>query len=166
MTVLLAVDPGAPHCGVAIWHDLSGQWQCRQALELTPDEYQDRLRTYLERSKLDRLAYEEYRLGSGREAAFQRGSTLGVVEVIGATKALCREFDIEPEPVQRARRKAALRRMRAIGYRFPVGCSDHVRDAVAVGAVAVDWRAIEHLDGDGVESAYASDRIVETEGGR
>lgn len=151
MSALLSFDPGDPHVGVALWVQTGDRWICRRAREHTPNEFIDILRRLLAEAKIQRVAYEVFALGGEQEAMMQKGSTFGMVEVIGSARHECRLYDIDLEPVQRSRRKSALTRMRAVGWKFPRGAPSHVKDAIAVGAVVLDWRAVDHIPGDGVE---------------
>lgn len=152
MTALLSIDPGDPHVGVALWvENDDGRWRCRRAREMTPVEFADALEQLLSGGKIQRVAYEVFALGGGQEALYQKGSTFGTVEVIGTARTLCRWHGIEMEPVSRARRKSTLTRMKAVRWKFPPGAPTHVKDAIAVGATALDWRAASHVAGDGVE---------------
>lgn len=153
MSALLSIDPGAPHVGAALWVEYDGRWVCRRARELTPEEYGDLIRDFCDNRKVELVAYETFRLGGGQEALQQKGSTFGTVECIGLARHFCRWNGIGFIPIERGVRRATLMRMKAVRWGFPRGASDHVRDAIAVGASALNWRAADHHDGDGVERA-------------
>lgn len=147
---LLAIDPGDPHVGLAFWQLVGGRWRCEKAREVTPERYADALYAMFNKDQLHRIACEKFQLGGGQEALRQAGSTFGTVECIGWARHLCRLHDVPFELVTRSQRANAVKRMKAIGWRFPRGASDHIRDAIAVGAFATGWRASNHIEGDGV----------------
>lgn len=150
---LLSVDPGSVHVGVAIWeYDESvGRWFCDVAREVDPVRYADKVvGGLIDQGKIDRIAIEAFHLGGGQEALYQKGSSFGMVELIGLTRHHARWIGVTFEEVTRSQRKGALTRMKAIGWRFPVGSPTHVKDAIAVGAVVLEWRAANHVEGDGV----------------
>lgn len=150
---LASFDPGWPHCGTAIWEYRGGRWVCTAAREVDPERFADSLHALLIAGKLTRVAYEVFRLGGGQEAMQQLGSTFGTVEVIGQARLLCRWHGIEMEPIERGVRRATLTRMKAVKWGFPRGSPTHVKDAIAVGASALDWRAANHEPGDGVRTS-------------
>lgn len=149
---LFSFDPGAPHVGIAMWEysETEGRWVCFQAKECTPDEFEAYCKRFTERGLISAMAYEIYRLGGGEEAARQLGSTFPTVECIGIAKHYCRLHGIPITGCERGERRATLKRMRAVGWKFPRGSSDHVKDAIAVGATILEWRAANHIEGDGV----------------
>lgn len=157
---LLSVDPGSVHVGVALWELHSNRWRCVSAKEVTPDEYADLIRRTVGQNTIGRVAYEVFRLTGGDEAARQRGSTFGMVELIGLTRHFCRWHGATIEGFERGNRKSALTRMKAVGWRFPRRVADHVLDAIAVGACATDWSAADHVPGDGMGGPEQSPYIV------
>lgn len=147
---LFSFDPGGPHVGIAMWELRGERWRCTQARECLPEEFGDYVRRFIDGGLVTAVAYEVFRLGGGREAMQQRGSTFPTVECIGLARHHCRWAGVEFRGVERGVRKATLTRMKAIGWQFPRGVSGHVRDAIAVGAAALGWRAADHFEGDGI----------------
>lgn len=149
---LLAIDPGDPHVGLAMWQRETpdDRWVCTQAKEVTPDEFRDIVQRFTSQRLVGRVGYEVFRLAGGQEAAQQKGSTFKTVEVIGIARGYCESAGISFDGCERGERRATLKRMRAIGWRFPPGSPTHVKDAIAVGATLLGWRAANHVEGDGV----------------
>lgn len=151
---LLAFDPGDPHVGVSLWHRPDGgRWECLKAKEMTPDQFADLIFDVTANGRITAMAYEIFRLGGGQEALRQQGSTFGTVELIGLARHHARWASIDFQGFERGNRASALKRMKAVRWQFPRGCSDHVRDACAVGACYTRWTANDHFDGDGVRTA-------------
>lgn len=155
---LLSFDPGAVHCGVAIWvrraDPIRGpgmlRWKCQNAWEAaTPEAFIDDVRDRLTEHLIDQVAGEGFWLQADKAMA-QVGSPFGTVEVIGAVRHLCRWANTPFELVSPSDRNACFKRMKAVKYQFPKDSAGHVKSAVCVGGVATEWRAIHHFSGDGV----------------
>lgn len=149
---LLSFDPGDPHVGLAMWQysETEERWICTQAKEVEPVEFRAVVKRLTGRHLVDRVAYEIFRMTGGQEAMYQKGSTFKTVEVIGAARDYCDTAGVPLIGCERGERRATLKRMRAIGWRFPPGSPAHVKDAIAVGATVLQWRAVDHIEGDGV----------------
>lgn len=120
-----------------------------EAHETGPDNFLDQFRDWVELRKYDRVAIEEFRL-QGDKALAQTGSSMGTCEVIGVVRHLCRWSDTPLQIIRPLDRDATHTRMKAVKYRFPKDRLGHMKAAICVGAVATEWRAINHKEGDGV----------------
>lgn len=152
---LLSIDPGAVHTAYAVWELHADQatngtrWKCMEAHETTPDNFLDQFREWVDLHKYDRVAIEEFRL-HGNKALQQTGSSFGTVEVIGVVRHLCRWADVPLQIIRPLDRDVAFTKMKALHYNFPKDRLGHMKAAICVGAVATEWRAINHSVGDGV----------------
>lgn len=152
---LLSIDPGSVHTAYAMWElraDVATngtRWKCQEAHETTPDDFLDMFKVWTAEHVYDHVAIEAFFL-QGDKALAQTGSSFGTVEVIGVVRHLCRWAGVPLTLVRPLVRAAAFKRMRAVKYRFPRDGAGHMKAAICVGAVATDWRAINHFPGDGV----------------
>lgn len=126
--VVLAVDPGHGHCGIAVFRDENCVW----AGEKTPQELYDWLDVGAAQWARDTLQWdvmvvEEFRLYP-KAAAAQTWSELGTVEVIGVIREYCRrrgiEFVLQPASIKRPTRSI----LRAHGESI-LGKGGHAKDA-------------------------------------
>lgn len=86
---VLAIDPGARHCGMA-WFELTGEdeWACVDTEDLEPLDCLRTVQSYLRADQRPgMLVIEEFRLYPDRMAE-QALTALGTVEVIGALRWL------------------------------------------------------------------------------
>lgn len=141
MRRVLAIDPGDPHVGVAIWYGEGESWTLDSAVEMLPDQALDYEWNQCYRGVVTEVAYERFRLRGGIGALQLAGSELEVVQVIGVIKWIAKRFDIPVHGYTNSDRSAALVRMRSRGFSFPKKAGGHGRDAAAVGAVHIGWRA-------------------------
>lgn len=148
---LLSVDPGDPHVGVALWvrSGPRDRWRCTRAREMLPEAYADSVVKIIDGCQVDAVAMEAFRLGGGQEAMYQKGSSFGMVELIGLTRHHCRWVGMPFVLVPRDQRSNTLKRMKTVKWGFPRGAGGHVWDAIAVGARVLGWSAADHVEGDG-----------------
>lgn len=153
---LLSFDPGGVHCGVAIWMQVpdpltSGlRWKCREVWEAdSPEQFIDDVCDRVTNRLIDRVVGEGFFLQADKALA-QIGSPFETVEVIGAIRTICRWQHTPFELVRPLDRQHTWVKMKAVKYKFPKGIGGHATSAVCVGAVATDWLAINHYEGDGV----------------
>jgi len=123
--VVLAIDPGDPHCGLARFVD----GECVAAAEFKPERMLGLLELWFTESKIDKVVCEEWRL-YGQFAATQSGSTMPTVEVIGVIRWLCRRWGVELI-MQAALVKVPIQRiLKAHGVKLQSwGHGDHAKDA-------------------------------------
>lgn len=139
---VVSVDPGAVHCGVALWiqDDLTGLWTCAWAVERTPDECLDFIRAAVGAPRLTKVVVEGFWLKGGIDAVRQAGSQMETTEVIGVVRHLCRWHGTPFEKVANGQ-KAVITRLTAAGYRWVSrGHGDHAKDAEAVGVRGLGLR--------------------------
>lgn len=99
----MAIDPGAAHCGLAIFDYTP---ECLVARTFTPDGLYGTLINLLKAKRVKEIVYERYQqYGSGRT-----GEEYETVEVIGVVKFLARAYDI-PYSKQGASIKIPTRQM-------------------------------------------------------
>ena len=128
MTVLLAVDPGDEHCGMAVFVDR----ECRWTGEMRPEGLYDWLGTGAALWARDKLKWnvivvEEFRLYP-QQAKAQAWSLFGTVEVIGVLKEYGRREGV-PVVLQPASAKKPVRAiLKAKDVRLK-GKGPHAKDA-------------------------------------
>lgn len=155
MMNLLSVDPGSVHTAFAIWElhadrvTQGTRWKCIEAHELLPELFLDQARYWIADHKFDRVAVEAFFLQADKALA-QTGSSFGTVEVIGTLRSLCRWNAVPFETVTPGHRAATFRKMKAVKYKFPRDPDGHMKSAISVGATVTGWRAINHVEGDGI----------------
>lgn len=142
MVHIISIDPGAVHCGVAVWRRLPSSvlWQCDWAVEMTPEECIDYVADALASldDKPGKVIIEGFWLKPGKAALQQTGSTMETVEVIGAIKTQCRWQGVEMVKVANGQR-AIIQRLNAVGYEWVShGHGGHAKDAEAVGVRGLD----------------------------
>lgn len=131
--MIIAIDPGGRHCGVAVSTDGSS---CTDAFTLGPREFEDwlagtlrlvdghGLNTYAE---VDLVIYEGYRVYPWAKDQ-QTWSRVETVEVIGVILYLCRQADVETKeqlpPIKKPTKKIAPK----LGWEFRTG-DQHTLDA-------------------------------------
>lgn len=129
MAQILALDPGAQHCGMAVFHDTD----LVVTYEMDPHGLYDWWRvgqTLHGNSKMrwDVVVCEGFRLYPGALSKAQSWSTLATVEVIGVVRERCRQegtpFILQPPSIKKA--TAGILRSRRVQL---AGKGDHVRDA-------------------------------------
>jgi hypothetical protein len=122
--VIVAVDPGAAHCGVAISHD--GE-TCFETFTYPPRVFEDWLYDQAVCHHLDLVVYEGYRIYPWAKDQ-QTWSRVETVEVIGALLFICRLHGVEVKeqlpPIKKPTEKVAPR----LGWEFKGG-DRHARDA-------------------------------------
>jgi len=132
---VVSVDPGAIHVGVAYWFELHGLWSCQAAVEMSYDQYVDSILLDLMQTtaRPDKVCIEGFWLKPGKAALQQAGSSLETVELIGATKAICRKVGTPVIKVANGQ-DAIIKRLEAAGYTWSSrGHGGHAKDAEAVG---------------------------------
>lgn len=87
--VMVSVDPGGVHVGVAIFEGREGVWTCVYACEMEPDEFSDWLANALAVGRIDVLVYERFILERER-AGTQVGSEMETSQLIGVIRWLWR----------------------------------------------------------------------------
>lgn len=140
---VVSIDPGAVHCGVALWRqpngevDETGQWECVWAIEMTPDDCVDFVWDVGPRAPGIRIAIEGFWLKPGKAALQQAGSSMETVEIIGVVRHICRRHGIPFTKVANGQ-DAIATRLKAAGYKFrSYGYGDHAKDAECVGSRAL-----------------------------
>lgn len=124
-TTLLAIDPGARHCGWTLL--LCKPWRTVKWGTDGPNVFLDRLDRFLAQQRNCQLVVEEFRLYP-KQASAKSWDTLREVEVIGVIKWLARWANV-PIEMQRAMvRKVAAGHLRAEGRRLAAR-GVHARDA-------------------------------------
>lgn len=122
--MIIAVDPGAAHCGVAV--SLDGK-TCDRTLTLGPRQFEDWLAALLEDDHIELVIYEGYRIYPWARDQ-QTWSRVETVEVIGVILWLCRRYGVEVKeqlpPIKKPTEKVAAR----LGWQFKKG-DRHARDA-------------------------------------
>lgn len=153
---LLAFDPGGVHVGVSAWErrgpDKRG-WACAWSDEYRPDQVIDELLGWVRSGGMsgsgrwrvpDILAYETFHLRGGVQALAQTGKSFPEIELIGVLRATARGLDLPFVGVSPANRSVAVKRARAVGYRWRARTrGQHARDAEAVAICALDLGAAE-----------------------
>lgn len=129
-----SIDPGAVHCGVAMWaQDSDGLWECSQAVEMTPEECVDAIRAEVVHGIVDEVIVEGFWLKGGMGAIVQAGSEMETTEVIGTIRHLCRWHNVPFQKVANGQQSIHTR-MKAVGYQYKShGSGNHAKDAEAVG---------------------------------
>lgn len=92
---LVAVDPGDRWTGVAFFEetpDAEHGWECVDAIEFDPDEFEDSLAESIVAGDVDFLIYERFRL-YGDKAKQQKGSEFRTTQSIGVFKWLVRNHN-------------------------------------------------------------------------
>ena len=93
--LMLTVDPGGEHVGVALWFYYEGYgWRCDHAQEMNPAEFVEFLERYLEAGTIGTVVYESWQLYADK-AQQQVGSELEVVQLIGVIKYLVGSIEQE-----------------------------------------------------------------------
>lgn len=132
--MLISLDPGNVHCGIAAWKCGDEGWHCDWAVEREPDRCVDLIKTLIEEGSAHEIVMEGFWLRSGKMALRQAGSAFEVVEVIGTIRNLCRWNGISFDKISPGVTAATRKRVIAAGYK-PVayGQGDHAIDAEMVG---------------------------------
>ena len=121
-----SVDPGSVHVGLCEWQDD----RAVSARELTPDGYMSLLEGLVGGvNQAGLLVVEDFRVEPGRATALA-GSTLMVVQLIGATRLACRlgGFDLVLQPNKILNPAKGM--MRAAGWSsVSAGSGGHAADA-------------------------------------
>lgn len=95
MTLFLALDPGDPHNGLALFDDEHPDgWRCVAAWELGNAECEDYLTKVANQTDLNLWVVEQFNLYPDKAMA-QTGSIMGTPERIGVAKYLARQHGIE-----------------------------------------------------------------------
>lgn len=81
--MILAIDPGEVHCGVALFE----KRKCYAAYEMAPHELLAAVERWLQEGCVQAMVVEEFRLYASK-AATQVGSQIKTVEVIGVLRWL------------------------------------------------------------------------------
>lgn len=127
--MIVAVDPGAAHCGVAVGHGPTVQKpkSCAEVFTLGPREFEDWLDAQLHEGRFDLVIYEGYRIYPWAKDQ-QTWSRVETVEVIGVILWLCRRYGVEVKeqlpPIKKPTEKVAAQ----LGWQFKKG-DRHARDA-------------------------------------
>jgi len=126
--ILVAIDPGGAHCGVAAFErDHGAEWRCVVARECTPAACIDLVSEWLEDRILGEIVAEEFRLYPWAAAALAF-DPLATVEVIGALRHMARRasvaFTTQPATIKRPARALLEHRGLALCAHGP-----HARDA-------------------------------------
>lgn len=139
---VISLDPGAVHCGVAVWARAeSGLWSCPSAVEMTPEDCVDFVREEVSGVSVtgpparvpDQVVVEGFWLKGGLDAIRQAGSEMETTEVIGAVRHLCRWAEVPFQKVANGQ-DAIITRLDAAGYEWTShGHGGHAKDAEAVG---------------------------------
>lgn len=136
---VVSIDPGAVHCGVAIWVEEQGLWTCTFAVEMGMEACIDFVKAAITVG-VDQLEYqmpeviiEGFWLKPGLDAMRQAGSEMETTEVIGAVRHLCRWEGAKFTKVANGQ-QAIITRLEAAGYKWTSrGHGGHAKDAEAVG---------------------------------
>lgn len=88
--MMISVDPGDVHVGVAFWTCIDGQWGCDYAKEMKPEEFEDYLQVHLASGAIGTVVYESWQLYADK-AGQQVGSEMGASQLIGVIKFLVRK---------------------------------------------------------------------------
>jgi len=91
--MMVTVDPGDRHVGVAYWTFEDGAWGCEHAQEMEPEQFTDYLRTHLVTGAIGTVVYESWQL-YGDKAAEQVGSEMLTSQLIGVIKYLVRQTQV------------------------------------------------------------------------
>lgn len=150
--LMVSIDPGTVHNGVARWVQKEGGfWQCVGAEEMDPEGTVDSVRQWIdEQPNLMTIAVEGFYLKPGKDALRQAGSAFGMVEVIGTLRHLCRWTDREFISVTPQVRASTYTRVKAAGYRFATRAQskdDHRVSAECVGISAMKMRVADIFPG-------------------
>lgn len=110
--LVVSVDPGDKHVGVAIWgHDPQQGWTCEAAQEMTVPEFVSMLETGLKLGGIGCVVYEIFQL-YGDKAQAQTGSEFETSQLIGVIKYLVSkapELWPDPGPVQIFKQPAGIK---------------------------------------------------------
>jgi hypothetical protein len=93
MEMLVAVDPGGVHVGVAVFKKKQRGWTCDWAGEMTPVLFEDWLAEKLHNGEIEILVVEEWKLFADK-AAQQIGSHMETSQLIGSIKYIVRTADL------------------------------------------------------------------------
>jgi hypothetical protein len=127
---IIAIDPGAEHCGVAVFVD----GRCVMTTERRPTDLYDSLGVWGSQhgsSKLqfDVMVVEDFKLDPKRMASLAH-SRLETVKVIGVLEERCRRdgttFVLQPASIKRATAAQAKRRLPKLTSK---GSGGHAKDA-------------------------------------
>jgi hypothetical protein len=139
--VMVSVDPGGVHVGVAVFEGHHGTWRCVYACEMSPDEFSDWLANSFAMGRIDILVYERFILERER-AGTQVGSEMETSQLIGVIRWLwrhCRDSNRWPGgPVELVGQTNKIKRptlavlkkrkIKSVGKHLGVK-ADHVVDA-------------------------------------
>ena len=140
---VLSIDPGAVHCGVAVWvRDEASLWSCVSAVEMTPEDCVDFVRDEITVPDFvngfpttvpNEVIIEGFWLKGGIAALQQSGSEMETTEVIGTIRHLCRWAGVPFQKVANGQ-EAIITRLDSVGYKWTShGHGGHAKDAEAVG---------------------------------
>jgi hypothetical protein len=127
---VLAIDPGAVHCGVAMWIDA----ECIWGNEYDPTSLYENLAFWLETKSVDTVVIEMFQLYPWM-AEEQGWSQMETCEVIGVLKYICWAWDYEPvmQPASIKKPTFAILRRKKIKAYGKTPKNQHILDAQAHG---------------------------------
>lgn len=115
--MIIAVDPGDKHVGVAFFDraDNKWGWECLDAQEATPNEFLDNLaETIINDTELETVVYEIFRLYPDK-AQDQVGSEMETSQMIGALKWMLRVHNAHATRHQEAEQGGGLLTCELVG---------------------------------------------------
>ena len=125
--MIIAVDPGGAHCGVAT-HGAGEVADEVETFTLAPRQFEDWLTEELTAGHVELVIYEGYRLYPW-ELKSQTWSRVETVEVIGVLLYLCRVHGVAVKeqlpPIKKPTAKVAPK----LGWQFARGGDRHSQDA-------------------------------------
>lgn len=155
--LLLAVDPGDEHVGVA-WFDKQGDaWGCVYVEEMTPEQFRRYIGPALRSGFFRWFVLESFAL-YGEKALQQTGSEMETSQLIGVCKYVVEEVNRESQVVelvmqQPSIKKAVFAILARKKYQFTADRlnvpAQHVRDAEVHGVKFIksqDWKMLKESE--------------------
>jgi len=138
---VISVDPGGVHCGVACWVRADDLWECRWAVEMTPEACVDYVRDAINSDDPpEQTICEGFWLKPGMDALRQAGSQMETCEVIGVVVHSCRWAGVPCIKVANGQ-QSIITRLEAVDYRWVSrGHGKHAKDAEAIGVRGLGLR--------------------------
>lgn len=130
--MIIAIDPGGRHCGVAVSHDtrqVKKPRSCHQSMTLEPRQLEDWLAGQVQSpNRIELVIYEGFRLYPWMTAA-QTWSRFETCEVIGVIEYLCRTNGVATHEQLPPIKKPTAHVAPQLGWTFQTDGTQHSLDA-------------------------------------